>query len=331
MLTKTERLRLALSGEATDRIPYSLWTHFPGIDLDADKLADTTYDFYRKLNLDFVKNMSNGMFSIEDWGCVCDYSEIANGGVAKVTRFGVNEPGDWARLQPLDVTQGALGRELRSLRRLLASLNGEAPVLATVFSPLTTAQKLSGSKVVAHMRTDPELVKAGLEVIAESTLRFAQQAMELGCAGVYFASQMSCYDAVSEADYAEFGVPYDLAVLQPLQQSGWLHVMHIHGNNIMFPLLKQYPVQGISWHVGETAPTVADFLAATDKCIVGGLQRFHITDGKLTELAEEAADMIKITGGKRLLLAPGCVIRAPFDWQTLFYIRDLVTAAGPVK
>ena len=101
--------------------------------------------------------------------------------------------------------------------------------------------------------------------------------------------------------------------------------MHIHGDDIMFTLLKDYPVQAISWHVWETAPSVESFLeSATDKSIVGGLQRFHITDNLRSELSKEIADMAEITGGKRLFLAPGCVIRAPFDMNTLKFIKDII-------
>ena len=42
----------------------------------------------------------------------------------------------------------------------------------------------------------------------------AHKAIELGAAGVYFASQMSSYDQVSEEIYADYGVPYDLQVLE---------------------------------------------------------------------------------------------------------------------
>src|SRR5512139_2800777 len=165
MTERTERIRGVLDGELVDRVPYSAWTHFPGIDLDPDRLADATLAFYRDLNLDFVKSMSNGMFSIEDYGCDCDFSAIAGGGVATVTKYAVEAPSDWEKLGDLDIEKGALGRELRSLSRLLHGLRGEAPVLATVFSPLTTAQKLSGTLLLEQLRTHPRMVKQGLSTI----------------------------------------------------------------------------------------------------------------------------------------------------------------------
>jgi uroporphyrinogen decarboxylase len=325
MMEKMERVRAALRGESVDRIPYSVWTHFPGIDLDPEKLADTTMGFYREFNLDFVKNMSNGLFSIEDWDCGCDFSAIASGGVARATKLAVTKPSDWERLGEVDVEKGALGRELRSLRLLLGQIRGEAPVIATIFSPLTTAQKLSGPHLAAHLESDPDKVRLGLETITAVTTRFAIRAMELGCAGVYFASQMSRRGATSEASYLEFGLPYDLRVLEAVKACSWFNVMHIHGDDIMFDLLKTYPVQGISWHVWETAPTVQDFVSAdTGKCIVGGLRRYKITEGALPEIAQDVTETSRLTGGKRLFLAPGCVIRAPYDKATLRFLRKTI-------
>ena len=280
MTEKTERIRRVLDGELVDRVPYSAWTHFPGIDLDPDRLADATLAFYRDVNLDFVKNMSNGMFSIEDYGCDCDFSAISEGGVAAVTKYAVEDPSDWEKLGGLDIEKGALGRELRSLSRVLHALRGEAPVLATVFSPLTTAQKLSGTMFLEHLRTHPRMVKQGLSTLAACTARFAVRAVELGCAGLFFASQMSQRSLLAEEEYREFGVPYDLEV-EAVEGGSWFNVVHIHGDDILFGLQEGYPVQGISWHVWETKPTVEEFVAADNaKCIVGGLRRSMITFGQ---------------------------------------------------
>ncbi len=326
-MTKTERVKAALEGRSPDRIPCCFWTHLSEFDLDPDKLAEHTYAFYRSVDSDLIKTMPNGMYSTEDFGCEIDYSQVPLGGVAKVTRFVVEQPEDWLKLAEPDTGRGALQRELQSLARLQGLLKSEAPVVATVFSPLTTAQKLAGPALVRHMKSDPDKVKAGLAVIAESTRKLALKILELGCAGVFFASQMSSLDNLSEREYAEFGVPYDLAVLndRAVRGNSWLNVIHIHGNNIMFDLLKDYPVHAVSWHVWETPPSVGEFLEKTkDKCILGGLQRFHITDNACDELGKEIAQTISLTGGKRLILAPGCNIRAPLNMETLHFIRQRI-------
>lgn len=325
-MEKIERVKKTLKGEAVDRVPYSIWTHFPIVDLDAAGLAASTIAFYREYNLDFVKSMPNGLFSIEDYDCGCDFSEVPTGGVAKATKLAVSKPSDWENLIDLDVEKGALGRELRSLELILDELKNEAPVIATVFSPLTTALKLSGPNLMSHILTDPQKVKAGLEILASTTRRFAQRAVEMGCAGIFLASQMSQRGMMDETQYGEFGVPYDLAVLEAVKADSWFNIMHIHGDDIMFDLLKSYPVQGISWHVWETAPTVEEFVSAnTGKCLVGGLRRFKITEGVMPEIAKDIAETMRLTGGKRLFLAPGCEIRAPHNVAAFEFIRQAIT------
>jgi uroporphyrinogen decarboxylase len=321
-MQKIERVKKALQGEDVDRIPYSIWTHFPIVDLDAAGLAKSTMAFYREYDLDFVKSMPNGMFSIEDYDCGCDFSEVPTGGVAKATRLAVTKPSDWEKLSDLDIESGALGRELKSLNLILNDIHGEAPVIATVFSPLTTALKLSGPNLMKHILTEPEKVKAGLDILTSTTRRFAERAIEMGCAGIFLASQMSQRSMMKESEYREFGVPYDLKVLEAVKSNSWFNVIHIHGDNIFFEILKDYPVQGISWHVWETAPTVEEFLAAdTGKCLVGGLRRFKITEGILPEIAKDIRETTRLTGGKRLFLAPGCEIRAPFNATAFEFIK----------
>lgn len=324
-MNKFERIQAALKGEAVDRTPYSFWTHLPGIDLDPVKLADHTYDFYKAFDLDFVKSMANGMFSIEDFGCECDYSEIPQGGVAKLVKTAIRHPDDWDLVKPIDVTEGACGRELYSLRLLLNKLNGEVPVIATEFSPLTTADKMSGGKLLEHLKMHPEKIKRALDVIADAVIEHAREAVKLGCSGIFLASQMSSTDKTTVEIYKEFGVPYDKKIFQNLPGKAWFNVLHVHGNNIMFDVVKDYPVQAISWHVWETDPSVEDFVAkAHDKCIVGGLKRFDITNDQRDELAAEIKEMRQETNNKRLILAPGCVIRYPFNKATLDYLVSAI-------
>lgn len=48
MMTKKERIQAAIVGEKPDKLPYSFWTHLPGIDLNPELLAEKTYEFYKK-------------------------------------------------------------------------------------------------------------------------------------------------------------------------------------------------------------------------------------------------------------------------------------------
>ena len=56
-------------------------------------------------------------------------------------------------------------------------------------------------------------MKAALETITETTLRFIEAAKATGIAGIYYAVQLANYGLLSEAEYREFGEPYDRRVL----------------------------------------------------------------------------------------------------------------------
>jgi uroporphyrinogen decarboxylase len=325
-MRKLERVQAALRGDPVDRPPYGFWTHLPGIDLDPVRLADTTAAFAARYDLDFVKSMPNGLYCVEDWGCACDYSDIARGGVARVTRPAVTTAADWRTLRPVDVTQGSFGRELDHLARLVGLVGPDIPVLATVFSPLTIAAKLSNGAHRAHAAADPDAFCAGLEVLAQVTGDFARAAMARGCAGAFFATQDATPAAFDPAAYRRFGAHYDDPVLRAMRDAGgWFNVLHMHGEDILFDALRDYEITALNWHIGETAPSIGAYRAGGGaKPIVGGLVRNHLTQRDDAAVRADIERTIAETGGRGILIAPACVIRHPVDEGTLARAAALI-------
>jgi len=321
-MNKVERLQAAVSGKSVDEIPYAFWSHFPGIDSDPVKLADNTYEFYKRYDLDFIKTMPNGMYAVEDYGCKCDYQDILSGGAAKVMETPIKSYQDWEKIAPLSVEKGALHRELLSLDLLLKKLRGEVPVIVTVFSPLTIAQKVCKHQLLEYVNNgQTELLHQALGVIAETVGEYSAKAIELGAAGVFMATQLSTFDSLTEEQYNVYGVPYDKKALS-YAKDGWLNALHIHGNNIMFDLLKDYPVQVINWHVWETEPTIKEARKLTSKCLMGGIKRYNITNMDRGALHEDIRKSIEESQKIGHILTPGCVIRYPIDEETLTYVKN---------
>ena len=325
-MKKIDRVRAALAGAGLDRPPYGFWTHMPGIDLDPERLATETAAFAARYDLDFVKSMSNGLYCVEDWGAKCDFSEIERGGVARVVFPAIRAAGDWDKLGDVDIEAGAFGRELRHFRRLARLAGPDVPVLATVFSPLTIASKLSNGLHRDHLAGAPQNMAHGLDIITRVTCRFAQAAIACGCAGIFFAVQDASYGVFDEASYRKFGAPCDRQVLAAARSAGgWFNVVHMHGEDVMFDLLSEYDADALNWHIGETPPSLRDYrVASGTRAIVGGLQRGHITRRDFAAIRGDVERSIAETGGRGILLAPACVIRHPVDDATLRRTADLI-------
>ena len=104
-----------------------------------------------------------------------------------------------------------------------------------------------------HLRRYPGELHAGLEIITESTVRFVREVMDAGAAGIFLAVQHAQYGVFSEEEYRTFGMPHDARVLDATA-GGWFNLLHLHGSDVMFDLLADYPVQVVNWHDLETPP-----------------------------------------------------------------------------
>jgi uroporphyrinogen decarboxylase len=303
-----QRIEAAAAGQAVDRLPISLWRHFPADDLDPAKLAGHMVAWQREWDFDLVKFMPSGTYCVEDWGAVTEYQGAANG-ARVVVKTGLARAADWPRLARLDPRRGVLGQQVEALRLAARELGGGAPILQTVFSPLTTARKLAGERVFADMRREPEVLAAGLRIITDVTIDFALASLAAGAHGIFFATQCASYRVATEAEYQRFGKRYDLEFFAALGGRTRFDLLHVHGEDVMFDLLADYPVRLVNWHDRLTAPTLRDALARSPKLLVGGLEENRtLTSGPSDAIGAEVRDAIAQTGGRRLMIGPGCVL-----------------------
>ena len=320
-MNKKERIYAAVRGEETDRLPYAIWTHLPGIDMDPERLADETYKFFKTYDTDLIKTMNNGMYAIEDFGCEIDYSQIEKGGVAKLVSTPINSLDDFKKIKALDINEcKAIQRELYMLKLLLEKTKDEnVPVIFTVFSPFTTINKLCGNRILDYIKTgETKVIHEALKAITDLTVKLVKKVNVSGADGIFFASQMSSYDVTDEKTFREFGEFYDRQVLKT--STGMCDTIHCHGTNIMFDILKDYPVDIFNWHAWESLPSLEE-AKATGKCIMGGLDRRDITERNFDKIRFQIQECLKTFEKKKHILAPGCVIRYPLDQKVLSYIK----------
>jgi uroporphyrinogen decarboxylase len=303
-----ERLQTCIGGGHVDRPPVALWRHFPIDDQTPQSLAAAVLVFQRAYDFDLVKLTPASSFCLKDWG-VQDEWRGSTEGTRVYTHPVIQHPEDWERLPVLNPLKGYLGEQLTCLNILIEQLGPEVPVLQTIFNPLAQAKNLAGKdRLLVHLRSHPDAVHAGLKTIAETTRRFIEEANKTGIAGLFFASQHAQLGLLSIDEYQSFGTFYDLQLLEASQDL-WLNMLHLHGEDIMFDQLSNYPVAAINWHDRDTYPSLKEAVVRYSGVLCGGLQRERtMVLGTPEEVMAEARNAIQTTQGQKFILGTGCVL-----------------------
>lgn len=324
MLSKRERLQAAFLGQEVDRPPVALWRHWPGDDQRAEDLAAAHVAFQRQYDWDFIKVTPCSSYCVADWGVETTYMGNTEG-TREYRRYVIKRPEDWTRLLMLDPMQGALARQAACLRLIGQAVGSATPFIQTIFNPLSMAKYLAGEDTLRlHLHRYPEALLQGLETITAVSVRFVREVMRTGAAGLFLAVQHAQYSVMTEKDYRVFGVPYDRRVLEAAE-GAWFNMLHLHGEEVMFDLLADYPVQVINWHDRETPPDLIGGLGRFKGAVCGGIRQWEtLVRGAPQDVAAEAADAIRRTSGKRFILGTGCVTPIVAPTSNLLAVRRAV-------
>jgi uroporphyrinogen decarboxylase len=317
-MVKFAKIRATLRGEDLGELPVSLWHHFPVDDLHAERLVKKELAFQERFDSDFMKFSPSGAYPYIAFGAEVEYYPSAEeetkatgvyDGVSRVTKNKIMSLDDWETLEEVDVNSGVLGEMLKAVRLIGEGLDGRVPFIETMFSPMTICQRLAGDRWRGDLKEAPEKVSNGLEVVSRTMREFSRAAVEHGASGI-FLSVTPTYEWFSEEEYRRFGVKYDVPILEATGPKAWFNVVHIHGSNIMFDLVcRNYPVQGVNWADKRTPPSLGTAFKNTDKMLIGGLGETEtLLKGSPNDVEEEVRHSASETGGRRLIIAPGCVI-----------------------
>jgi uroporphyrinogen decarboxylase len=306
-MTKTERVMAAVNGEEVDRIPVCFWHHFRP-EGSGRHLADATYDFFeRAFDLDILKIMPDIPYPFP--------------------RRSISQPTGWRLVESIDQERSRYFHQRSvAIQKLREGVGYEAPIIMTVFSPLTEAMYFAESRetFLEHASNSPTRIHEALATIAENLRAHIRDCIESGADGVFFALQGVSGAVMSKEQYREFGRPYDLVALQGAVD-GWLNVLHTHGDkDLFFTDILDYPIQVLSWSDRIAGPSLREVRTMTSKCLMGGWNEFGaLSNGPVEAIREEAEDAVRQTGGRKLILAGGCSVPDDTDEQWLRAAREI--------
>lgn len=329
MTTHRERMQACLAGELLDRPPVALWRHFPVDDQSPIALATAHMAFQAAYDFDILKVTPASSYSVKDWG-VEDIWQGGTEGTRTYSKHVIRQPKDWRRLRVLEPTASHLAAHLSCLRRIRGELGPDTPVIVTVFNALAQARHLAGDSLfMVHLRKFPEDVERGLVTLTESTRRFVRAAAALGIDGVFLAVQHAQAEVLSVDEFRQWSRRFDLSMLDSAADL-WCNILHLHGQNVYFDQVTDYPVQIINWHDRETAPSLREARRQFGGVLCGGLGRDTLVLQMAESVRKEATLAAAEAGDRRFLLSTGCVIPIITPHGNILAARNAM-AAKPVR
>lgn len=329
-MNKRERLGKTLAGEATDRLPVSLWRYWPGDDQRAADLARSTVEFQQTYDWDFVKITPAESYCVTDYG-VQDEWQGDPEGIRHITRRAVTRSLEWTELRPLDPTRGTMGRQIDAIRLIGEGLrHDEAPITQSIMSPLSQAGLISGNDLlIRHIRQNPDRVQTALNAITESTLRFLDAIKKLLVDGIYYSIHHATFDMLTEEEYRVFGLPYDRKILESLPEKWWFNLLHLTGKAPMFRLCTQLPVQGVNWPDQVTEPNLSQAKLQINGAVCGGLtSEQHLQYGTPASIREQIRLASTETNSRRLIVSAERELFVTTPISNIRAVRDTVRGAG---
>lgn len=324
-MTTHERIRAAIARQPVDRVPYAVWCHFPEVDHSTAGLAQAILRFHQRYGSDFLKVTPRAHYAVEDWGCV-ESDKVLPDGHRPCASHAVNAATDWKKIKPLDISSSAYGQHLETLVRVLLDKRADAPVLPTVFSPLSLARKLSGDRLNQDLRERPEAVVEALEAITDTLLRFVNLCLDQEAGGIFYSIQAASHRFHSEEEYARFGEPYDRQILEMAMARSPLVIVHCHGDELMFDRLARLPGHAWNWDDRVAGPTLRQGKAKVKGAVIGGVNQWAtICEGAPDDVTAETRDAVAQTDGIGLIVGPGCVLPPAAPDQN---VAALVKALG---
>jgi uroporphyrinogen decarboxylase len=301
-------LGLLTPGAVLPTVPAAFFLHFGEAYREGPAAVERHLAYFRHTGMDFVKIQYEHAFPHlpkirrpEDWRTMPRY-------------------GDDFYAAPLAVVEG-----------LVKAAKDEALVLVTLYSPFMCAgHTTSDTLITEHLRSDPETVRVGMEIITESLLSFVRGCIRLGVDGFYASSQGGEAQRFAGTTIFESYVkPYDLLLMNEISATCPFNILHIcdycGGYDDLTPFL-DYPgdVVNCSLGLGTRTMTPKEAAALFGRPWMGGMDRHGaIASGDHAAIRAEVAELLDIAPA-RFILGADCTVPGDTNWDA---IRTAVDAA----
>lgn len=315
-MTKKERVLQAFRNKETDKIPMGFWYHFSP---DEDKGAETVrehIDFYREVELDFIKVMCDGYFNYPN-------PDLTEENLANIKPLGENHP--------------YIQKQVERAKGVVEGVEGECCVFYNVFCPMSLMRFGSSEKfLMEQLKKNTEIVKQAFLVIAEDIKTLVRLLIkEAGCDGIYYCVQNAEEFRFTAEEYRQIVAPAELEVLQyanSLSENNILHCCGWAGDKNRIEVWKDYPAAAINWAVYvEDMSLVEGKKFFGGKCVLGGFDNRKngiLYSGTREEVEAETERIISETGTIGVMVGADCTLPSDIDHNRLLWVRRKLDTLG---
>ncbi len=328
-IDKFSLLKATFKQQQTEKVPYSLWKHFPEADRTSEGLASAQLDFQQKYASDLMKISPHGSYCVVDFGgTLGDYRPVSGSRICD--KPPISSIRDWEALEPVDPNDGEFGAQIKAVNLIHQQVENVVPTMMTIFSPFMVASKLDPF-LIKHVSQDRELINSQIRMLTKLMNEFASAVLDAGANGLFIASQ-HFNSTLNQEALQEFEFQPIKSLLLNATKKSVFNVVHLHGEKPYFKLAAQLPnVQAINWHDQRTTPNLLEARQDFNGGLLGGLDEMGILQkGSNEEIEQSIQSIYSQFNNRGLVFAPGCVLPQNIPDDNLNRIVETLISLIPI-
>lgn len=316
-MTRKERVMAVINGQKPDRIPSGFWLHFPADQQSGDAAYDAHMRFFEESGTDICKVMNEDVLR---------------------SAIRVQSASDFGKITASNINHKALDNQVALCSRIVKSIGGDAPVLATIHGVVVSTHH-SANRVGAYvdnigflrncLHEDPAALRSAMQevtqVLCELTTRLISEA---GIDGIYYAALGAEKNLFSTEQYLGDIAPLEKQVFAAAKDAPCFNALHICKNGLDITRFADYPAQLVNWAIHENNPTLEEgFEVFKNRVILGGLddRAGVLVDGTEEEIRAAVRDLLRQVGDRPFILGSDCTLPTEIDTRR---IRTAVEATA---
>lgn len=321
-------------GNVGDSVPITIWKNHPERNRTPEGLAESEIALHRQFDHDLMKISFHDCYPVVDWGCVPVYDGAVTGST-KCESCAVRSSADWEVLEPLDVNAGEFGKQIRAVQLIHRYAQAQVPTMAPVLDSSAVADRLCEEKFAEYIVESPDIMKSALEMVTGVMIDFGRAALDAGADGLFIVSERSTDSEITEGQYQEFVLPYNLKMIARLQRRAKFIIMHLHARagaeTVPLERVARIPgLDGLSWADQRVGPTLREGKTMSRRAVLGGIdQDGPLKTGSHDEAKEQVLTAVHEAGLERLIVAPGCDIPMDTPEDNIHAVVDAIRSIVP--